>query len=112
MISETLKQRKRADELSQVWDAYFPSMPVGVEYFMVALEDIPMVVLTKGIKHLARKRIQLRGNMTLEQMLSYLDSSCVLSIKQDIASGIYKADQFKNQSLAHLTTTQEDSHGN
>jgi len=112
MISETIKQRRRADELSQIWDAYFPSAPVDVEHWMAALDDIPMVVLTKAIKHLARKRVQLRGNMTLEQMLTYLESSCVLSLKQDIASGIYKADQFKNPSLARLTKTQEDSHGN
>jgi hypothetical protein len=104
MINETLKQRRRADELSQTWDAYFPSVPIGVEYWMATLDEMPTVVLTRAIKHLARKRVQLRGNMTLEQMLTYLQSSCVLSLKQDIASGIYKADQFP--SLICLTTPQ------
>jgi hypothetical protein len=99
MISATLKQRKRAEELEQVWESYFPTLPVGSEYWMVCLEDLPFGVLIKGIKHTARKRVQLRGHMTLEQMFAYLESSCNLTLKEEIAAGIYPADQFKNVSL-------------
>jgi hypothetical protein len=102
VISEISKQRKRADELSQIWESYFPALPVGIEYWMVALEGMPFGVLVKGIKHTARKRVQLRGNMTLDQMMTYLDSSCTLTLKQEIEAGIYKADQFKGAALAKV----------
>jgi hypothetical protein len=101
-INEALKRKKKASELAQLWESYFPSLPVGQEYWMVALEDIPVGVLIKGIKHVARKRVHLRGNMTLDQMLTYLESSCSLTLRDEIAAGVYKPDQFKNTTLVKV----------
>ncbi len=108
MIAEITKQRKRADELVRIWDSYFPSLPVGVEYWMVAVEDWPLNVLVQAIKDVARKRVQMKGNMCLEEMLSYLQSSSLLVLKDKIKAGIYKADHFRGVEVH--STSQKENH--
>ncbi len=85
MIQEVRKKQKRAEELAQIWDSYFPSMPTGIEYWMVCLEDFPFNVVVQSIKQAARKRVQLKGQMTLEQMLSYVQSVCHSNLRVKVA---------------------------
>jgi hypothetical protein len=97
-----MKQKNKAILLTEMWDSYFPTLPVGHEFWMVALEDFPLGALIKAIKYTARKRVHLRGNMTLDQMLAYLESSCNLTLRDEIAAGIYKPDQFRNRTLVKV----------
>ena len=72
MIAETNKQHRRAFELAQVWDRFFPSLKgrASIEYWMVQLEDLTINTLGQAIKQLARKR--LTNDMTLPEMLEYI----------------------------------------
>ncbi|MHB1938994.1 MAG: hypothetical protein ACYCOR_20830 [Acidobacteriaceae bacterium] len=94
MIQEVKKKRRRAEELAQIWESYFPTMPVGIEYWMVGLEDFPFNVMALAIKQAARgattrKRVQLKGEMTLEQVLTYMQSVCRTILKEKVALHIY-----------------------
>jgi hypothetical protein len=89
MIQEVKKKHRRAEELAQIWESYFPTMPVGIEYWMVGLEDFPFNVMALAIKQTARKRVQLKGEMTLEQVLTYMQSVCRTILKEKVALHIY-----------------------
>ena len=89
MIQEVKKKRRRAEDLAQIWKSYFSIMPVGVEYWMVSLDDFPFNVLALAIKQAARKRVQLKGEMTLEQVLAYVQSVCRTILKEKVAQHIY-----------------------
>ena len=89
MIQEVKKKRRRAEDLAQIWKSYFSIMPVGVEYWMVSLDDFPFNVLALAIKQAARKRVQLKGEMTLEQVLVYVQSVCRTILKEKVAQHIY-----------------------
>ena len=104
MIQEVKKKHRRAQELAQIWESYFSTMPVGIEYWMVGLEDFPFNVMALAIKQAARKRVQLRGEMTLEQVLTYSQSACHAILKEKIALQVYPerqkgASEFRRQNM-------------
>ena len=74
MIHDVLKQSRRAAELVQIWDAYFPSLKgqAPVEFWMPLLEDSTLNVLAQAIKQCSRKR--LTATMAVPEMLSYIQS--------------------------------------
>ncbi len=93
MIQEVKKKHRRAQELTQIWESYFSIMPVGIEYWMVGLEDFPFNLMAMAIKQAARKRVQLRGKMTLEQVLTYMQSACHAILREKTALRIYPENQ-------------------
>jgi len=76
MIADINKQHRRAFELVQVWDRFFPSLKgsASIEYWMVQLEDFTINTLGQAIKQLARKR--LTHGMPLPEMLEYVPQVC------------------------------------
>jgi hypothetical protein len=60
MISDIDKQHKRATELAQIWDRWFPSLAgqAPVEYWMVMLDDFHINVLGEAIRRCARQRVK------------------------------------------------------
>jgi hypothetical protein len=72
MIADVNKQHRRAFELTQIWDRFFPSLKgrASIEFWMVQLEDFTINVLGQAIKQLARKR--LTYDMPLPKMLEYV----------------------------------------
>jgi hypothetical protein len=72
MIADINKQHRRAFELSEVWDRFFPSSKgrAPIEFWMVQLEDFTINTLGQAIKQLARKR--LTHDMPLSEMLEYI----------------------------------------
>jgi len=72
MIDVINKQHRRAYELTQIWDRFFPSLKgkAPIEYWMVQLEDYTMNILAQAVKQVARKR--LTHEMTLQEMLAYV----------------------------------------
>jgi hypothetical protein len=79
MIETVRKRQRRASELVEIWHSYFPALAIGIEFWMVNLDDFPFDVLASAIKQTARKQVQLNGQMTLQQMTSYIKGSCYAS---------------------------------
>jgi hypothetical protein len=72
MIADIDKQHKRATELAQIWDRWFPSLAgqAPVEYWMVMLDDHHINVLGEAIRRCARKRMS--TPMTLPEMQTFI----------------------------------------
>ena len=56
---------------------------------MVGFDDFPFNVLALAIKQAARKRVKLKGEMKLEQVLVYMQSVCRTILKEKVAQHIY-----------------------
>jgi hypothetical protein len=59
MIAEVEKRHRRAVELAQIWDRWFPSLAgqAPVEYWMVMLDDHQMATLAEAIRCCAKRRM-------------------------------------------------------
>lgn len=91
MIADINKQHRRAFELVQVWDRFFPSLKgrASIEFFMVQLEDFTINTLGQSIKQLARKR--LTHNMPLPEMLEYIPQISKVIAADRVRLGLEKA---------------------
>lgn len=60
MISDIDKQHKRATELAQIWDRWFPSLAgqAPVEYWMVMLDEFHINTLGEAIRRCAKQRVK------------------------------------------------------
>jgi hypothetical protein len=93
MISDVNKQHRRAFELVQVWDRFFPSLKgrAPIEYWMVQLEDFTINTLGQAVKQLARKR--LTNDMTLPEMLAYIPQVSTAIASDRVERGLEKVAQ-------------------
>lgn len=73
----TLLQSKQQEavELSLVWASYLPDS-VETTHWRLLLDLYSKAVITKAVRRCAQKRMTLKGNITLEQMLSFIESVC------------------------------------
>jgi hypothetical protein len=67
---------QEAVELSTLWESYFPTETIPVEYWRLLLDKYPPLCVTHAIKRCVKKHIALKGKITLEQMQAYMESSC------------------------------------
>lgn len=88
MIETVRKKQRRASELAEIWHSYFPASAIGIEFWMVNLDDFPFDVLAFAIKQTARKQVQLNGQMTLQQMTSYIRGCCYANLRSGSIRGL------------------------
>ena len=75
MIADIDKQHKRATELAQIWDRWFPSLAgqAPVEYWMVMLDEFHINVLGEAIRRCAKQRV--KTPMTLPDMQTFISQA-------------------------------------
>lgn len=76
MIQPLQRKAQEAMQVSQVWDSYFPTLPVAVEHWRFLLDSYTAATITKAIQRCVKKRLALNGNITHSQMLSFVESVC------------------------------------
>lgn len=91
MIADVNKQHRRAFELAQIWDRYFPSLKgrASIEFWMVQLEDHTLNTLAQSIKQCARKK--LTHEMKLQEMLEYVPTISKVIAADRIQRGLEKS---------------------
>ena len=71
-----LQKAQAAEQLSQVWESYFPGLVVDTRHWRLLLDQYEESVITKAIQRCVKKDETLKGVFTLKQMLSFVESVC------------------------------------
>jgi hypothetical protein len=109
MIADVNKQHRRAFELGQVWDRFFPSLKgkASIEFWMVQLEDFTINTLGQAIKQLARRR--LTQAMTLTEMYSYISQISKVITADRVERGL-ESNLIYGSSVEHTEERAEAQH--
>lgn len=88
-ILENQEKLVQAQELSSLWNSYFPALAVDVSHWRLLLDGHPKTSISKAIRKCTQKyNREWQGRTTVKQMLAYIGALA------------YKIDSVKPQVVA------------